>query len=165
MNELMDNFKKRFHEEYLLELRETSRDLYQMKWEDRVKVGDIVLIKHPAKTRPYWQMGEITDLIQGDDGKVRGVKLRTASNQVNTYAVSVLFPIELSITHSGKESLSSNYHQSKVQAAITKQVKTVASQNQSKLPPVIQVLPPQGVRPKRAAAVVSQKLTRKQLEQ
>ena len=94
-------FRKRWFDEYLLSLREFSRDLYITGWENRVKVGDVVLIKHPAKSRPFWQMGCVTRLMEGDDGRVRSVYVRKSGGAVNLYPINVLFPLELSITHTG----------------------------------------------------------------
>ena len=44
-SEKYENFKSRWYNEYLLSLRETSKDLYQISWENVVKVNDVVLIK------------------------------------------------------------------------------------------------------------------------
>ena len=84
-----------------MSLREFSRELYVTGWENRVKVGDVVLIKHPVKSRPFWQMGCVTRLMEGDDGRVRSVYVRKSGGAVNLYPINVLFPLELSITHTG----------------------------------------------------------------
>ena len=54
--EILENFKKLWYENYLLSLREHSRNLYQGKWENRINVGDIVLIKAINKPRPFWMI-------------------------------------------------------------------------------------------------------------
>ena len=54
--EILNNFKTMWYENYLLSLREHSRNVYQNKWENRIKVGDIVLIKAINKARPFWMM-------------------------------------------------------------------------------------------------------------
>ena len=41
--EILDNFKRLWYNEYLLSLREHSRNIYQSNWENRIKVGDVVL--------------------------------------------------------------------------------------------------------------------------
>ena len=57
--EILNNFKSLWYENYLLSLREHSRNVYQSKWENRIKVGDIVLIKAMNKARPFWMMGRV----------------------------------------------------------------------------------------------------------
>ena len=68
-------------------------------------MGDIVLIKNPAKKRQHWTLGKILELIQGSDGNVRAVKIfrgdagyRT-NPQIVLHAVKHLYPLELAITH------------------------------------------------------------------
>ena len=102
-SERFEEFRTKWYQEYLLSLRESSRDLYQAKWDNLIKKDDVVLIKSPVKERPYWQMGVVTQLIHGDDGKVRTVSVRTPGGQVNMYPIKILYPLELSITHCGKE--------------------------------------------------------------
>lgn len=102
-SEQFEEFRTRWYQEYLLSLRESSRNLYQTKWENLVKIGDVVLIKSPVKERPFWQMGVVMRLIHGDDGRVRTVSVRTPGGQENLYPIKILFPLELSLTHSGKE--------------------------------------------------------------
>ena len=45
---LLDKFKDLWYEEYLLGLKDTFKNLHETKFENRVKVGDIVLVKYPA---------------------------------------------------------------------------------------------------------------------
>ena len=51
--ELITNFKSLWYENYLLSLIEHGRNIYHDKWENRIKVGDIVLIKSINKSRPF----------------------------------------------------------------------------------------------------------------
>ena len=97
--ELIENFKKLWYESYLLSLREHSRNLYCSNWEDRIKVGDIVLIKAFNKPRPFWMMGKVLELIIGYDGKVRSVKLKQGNGSVEHHSINNLYPLELSVTH------------------------------------------------------------------
>ncbi|XP_068215542.1 uncharacterized protein [Palaemon carinicauda] len=73
--EILNNFKTLWYENYLLSLWEHSRNVYQNKWENRIKVGDIVLSKAVNKARPFWMMGRVLELVLGFDNKVRTVKL------------------------------------------------------------------------------------------
>lgn len=101
LSDRFEYFRTRWYEEYLLSLRELSKDLYQTSWSNRIRVGDVVLIKAPVKARPFWQMGVVSRLVEGDDGKVRTVFLRTAGGQISQYPIKLLYPLELSITHEG----------------------------------------------------------------
>ena len=100
-SEDFEEFRDRWYNEYLTSLRETNRDLYQSKWENLVKVDDVVLVRSPVKDRPFWHMGVVTKLVFGNDGKVRSVFIRTPERQVSLYPIKHLFPLELSLTHSG----------------------------------------------------------------
>ena len=69
------NFKRLWYEEYLLSLKESYKNLFDSNFCNKIKVGDIVLVKNPAKTRQHWVLGRIIELYPGPDGKVRNVKL------------------------------------------------------------------------------------------
>ena len=98
--ETFELFRKLWHEDYLISLREHATKLYQSKWADKVKVDDIVLIKHPNKIRPYWSLGRVTKLIYGDDDHVRSVEVLVKGETV-LHSINHLYPMELSVTHSG----------------------------------------------------------------
>ena len=104
-SEKFEEFRTRWYDEYLTSLRETNRDLYQAKWENLVKVDDVVLVRSPVKDRPFWQMGVVTQLVPGGDGKVRFVNVRSPGRQITLYPLKHLFPLELSLTHSGQSTL------------------------------------------------------------
>ena len=95
INSKFDHFKSLWFDEYLLSLRERSRDLFQTEWFDKIDLGDIVLIKHPSKTRPHWQMGIVTQLLWGNDNKVRFVRLRKADGHTDVYSIKLLYPLEI----------------------------------------------------------------------
>ena len=50
---LLNNFKELWNEEYLLSLRESCKDLYNMDLNNKIQINDVVLIKNPAKIRPF----------------------------------------------------------------------------------------------------------------
>ena len=103
VNSKFEYFRSLWYDSYLLSLREFSRDLFQTDWINRIKVNDIVLIKHPSKPRVFWQMGRVMDVIIGDDNIIRVARVRTPSGAVQLYPVCSLYPLELTITHSGGE--------------------------------------------------------------
>ena len=98
--EILESFPKLWHEEYLTSLCEHSTKLYQVEWTNKIKVNDIVLIKMPNKPRPFWSLGKVTKLIYGDDNRVRSAEVFHNGNTV-LHSISHLYPMELSVTHSG----------------------------------------------------------------
>ena len=99
--EILNNFKNLWYEQYLLSLRERSKHLYQGKWEDRIKVGDIVLIKAPNRPRPFWMLGRVLEIIMGFDSKVRSVKVKQGNGAIEYHSVCNLFPMEISTAQKG----------------------------------------------------------------
>ena len=73
-----------------------------------MKVNDVVLIKSPVHSRPYWKMGVVTQLIHGDDNKVRFVHVRTSSGKIDQHSIKNLYPLELSLTHNGTRRTETN---------------------------------------------------------
>ena len=132
--------------EYLLSLRECSRDLYQARWDNLIKVDDVILIRSPVKERPFWQMGIVTQLIYGDDNKVRSVFVRTPGGQINIYPIKHLFPLELSLTHNGSSQ------------PVVSNSPSVPSPTVSDIPVASSVVPTTiASRPQRKAALVARK--------
>ena len=101
--EILDKFKKLWYNDYLLILREHSRNLYQSTWENRIKVGDVVLIKAINKPRPYWMMGKVIEIILGHDNKIRTVKVKQGNGALEYHSICNLYPLEVSVTHGGRD--------------------------------------------------------------
>lgn len=89
---LINQFVKRWREDYLLSLRE--RHTFYGSKKISVKVGDVVLIHHDQKTKLYWPLGVVTELHPGKDGLVRYVSLRTSQGITNR-ALNKLYPLEI----------------------------------------------------------------------
>ena len=94
--ELITNFKTLWYENYLLSLREHGRKIYQNKWENRIKVGDIVLIKSINKSRPFWMLGKVLENIIGFDNKIRAVKLKQGNGAIEYHSISNVYSMEIS---------------------------------------------------------------------
>ena len=94
----MNKFRSRYYDEYLLSLREYGRDLYDGNWENSIKVGDVVLIGSEVKIRPHWSLARVVELLPGQDGKVRTVKLKKPDRSEGIYTINKLYPLELSIS-------------------------------------------------------------------
>ena len=73
LEKLLNNFKELWNEEYLLSLRESCKDLHNMDFNNKMQVNDVVLIKNPAKTRPFWKLSRVTELFQGNNGNICSV--------------------------------------------------------------------------------------------
>ena len=101
---VLESFKKLWYESYLLSLREHSRNLYQCSWENKIKEGDIVLIRSLNKPRPFWLMGRVLQTMKGLDGKIRTVQLKQSNGAVEFHSICNLYPLELTITHAGRDS-------------------------------------------------------------
>ena len=98
-DECLAHFKELWYNSYLLSLRETCRDLHQVNWNDKISVDDIVLVKLLNKTRPFWVLGRVLELVKGHDDKVRSVKLKRGDGVVVHHSINHLYPLELSLSH------------------------------------------------------------------
>ena len=97
-DKLIEKSLELWHESYLTSLRETSQNLYENNWVNKIDVNDIVLISDPVKTRPFWDMGRVTELFEGSDGRVRSVKVVRKNRSEGTYPINLLYPLELSLS-------------------------------------------------------------------
>ena len=95
------------HEEYLLGLRELTRDLFQSEFKNVIGLDDVVLVKNPAKSRPYWSLGRVIRVTPGDDSCIRSVLIKKADGTNQEHSIKHLFPLELSITHAHRTSVPS----------------------------------------------------------
>ena len=80
--------------EYLRSLRERHR-AQRGAGRDTPAVGDVVIVKTEDKNRGKWSLGIIESLIVGNDGVVRGAKLRAGKSYMER-AIQQLYPLELS---------------------------------------------------------------------
>ncbi|GFT94609.1 uncharacterized protein NPIL_116631 [Nephila pilipes] len=89
IQKVRENLKQRFKREYLGFLRSSFT-----KREDKINVGDIVLIGTDDKKRLHWLLGRVLELFPGKDGIIRLVKLRTEKGNV-LRPIQRLYPLEL----------------------------------------------------------------------
>ena len=74
------------------------RQRHQLKHKNghlHVARGEVVIIKSEEKKRGQWKLDIIEELITGQDGVVRGAKLR-AGKSILKRPVQLLYPLELS---------------------------------------------------------------------
>ena len=81
----------RWQHEYLSCLRERYRSKAS---DNKVKMGQVVLIYDNLTPRVSWKMGIITKLFPGSDGYVRSVEVRTKSGFL-LRPITKLFPLEV----------------------------------------------------------------------
>ena len=98
-DEMLSHFKELWYDSYLLSLRETCKDLHEINWNNKISIDDIVLVKLLNKSRPYWVLGRVLELVRGHDDKVRSVKLKRGDSVVTHHSINHLYPLELSLTH------------------------------------------------------------------
>lgn len=92
-DKFIDKFKRIWYNDYLLSLREVDANIGG-HCPPKVSVGEIVLIKSPIKSRPFWSLGKILRLIVGNDNQVRSaVVLKDGCEQI--HSLKHLFPLEL----------------------------------------------------------------------
>ena len=111
VNTVIEHFWKRWEREYLLELRENHKILTK-KGKADIQIGDVVLIHEDGIKRNKWTLGRIEAIIPGNDGVIRGAKIRTAQGHVQR-PLQKLFPLEVTRSFCDK----------KIPDAITKGVK------------------------------------------
>ena len=80
-------------------MRETCKDLHQINWNNKISIDNIVLVKLLNKSRPYWVLGRVLELVRGHDDKVRSFKLKRGDGVVTHHSINHLYPLELSLTH------------------------------------------------------------------
>lgn len=88
-----ENIWKRWSNEYIKALREKHNLVHHGK-ENKISVGDVVLIKGEEKNRGRWAVGVVESLIRGKDNVVRGARLRSKKSRIER-AVQMLYPLEL----------------------------------------------------------------------
>lgn len=73
LNGAPNYFWARWHDEYLLELRDAHRNAnHSHVPSPSVSVGDVVVVHEEGLPQGFWKLGKIEEVIPGRDGKVRG---------------------------------------------------------------------------------------------
>ena len=97
---VINKFRKEWYTNYLLSLRDKHKNSFTIKEchenPEFLYVGSVVLIKNPVRPRPYWSIGRIVELLPGEDGIIRVVKVRRADRSITCTSISNLYPLELS---------------------------------------------------------------------
>jgi hypothetical protein len=96
--QLLNAFKRIFHEQYLLALRE-RHESGRPPADSEPKVGDVVLIHDKEKQQILWRMGIVAEILKSSDHLTRSVMVRvrcpeTHTNHLLKRAVISLYPLE-----------------------------------------------------------------------
>ncbi len=88
---LRASFAQAFRKDYLMELQNTSKWLEE---HENIQVGEVVLIDNLEKDKSTWPLARVVEVIQGRDGLVRNVVLKTAKGIIRR-PVQRLAPLEV----------------------------------------------------------------------
>ena len=99
LSKTLQRFWKRWKKEYLLELREFHRTRVERGSAYPIGPNDVVTVYDEGHPRGLWRLGRIEDLIQGADGKVRGVYVKVMSKKgyakVLRRPIQHIYPLEV----------------------------------------------------------------------
>lgn len=99
LNEILKHFWKRWRNEYLLELRNSHRQVKKRHGTEIIQVGDIVTVHSDDTPRNFWRLGRVEEIIVGRDGegRVAIVKVLSKEGHVSMLRRSVqnLYPLEI----------------------------------------------------------------------
>ena len=94
----LDNFTKRWRNEYLLDLKEVTTTKVG-KDQPHISVGDMVILKNENTKRCFWKTCKVIELIPGRDNVVRAAKIRVPTEKGTTilfHPLRLLIPSEIS---------------------------------------------------------------------
>ena len=92
---LSDDFWKRWTKVYLLELRNFHEVRCPVSKIVELRLGDVVLIQEDVRPRHLCGRAHIEDLLNGRDGQVRTVMLRTSDGRQITRPIQLIIPLEV----------------------------------------------------------------------
>ena len=98
--ELIDLYLKGFPWSVEWRIPVEPKDLFQIDYKCVDRVGDLVVVKNPIKSWPYWSLGRVMEVTPGDDDFVWLAKIRKPDGKVQEQLIKHLYSWELLITHS-----------------------------------------------------------------
>ena len=110
LNGVLNQFWRRWRNEYLLELRDAHRNRRGASTKAPIAIGDLVLIHDESQPRGFWRLAKVEDTIVGKDGQIRGAKLRVSARGGQSTSLqrplSLLYPLEINCYDDDSESTS-----------------------------------------------------------
>ena len=89
---LVDDLWRRWQREYLTTLR-SFHEVRQQHASTKFRIGDVALLQEEVRPRHMWKRARIEQLIQGRDGKIRTVVLRTLEGTKITRPIQLVIPL------------------------------------------------------------------------
>ena len=99
LSNALEQFRKRWHNEYLLALREKHYNLCAENSSHHLRIGQLVMVKHDNIHRIEWPLGVITAIYPDERGVVRTAEVEECGNRL-LRSVTYLVPLELDCHHS-----------------------------------------------------------------
>ena len=63
-----------------------------------IREGDIVIIKNPAKPRPFWKLSRVIKLFRGSDNRVCSALIKRGDCITDNHSLKYLHPFEFFLT-------------------------------------------------------------------
>ena len=98
LSNALEQFRKRWHNEYLLALREKHYNLCAENPSHHLRVGQLVMVKHDNIHRIEWPLGVITAIYPDERGVVRTAEAKECGHR-SLRSVTYLVPLELDCHH------------------------------------------------------------------
>ena len=98
LKQALAEFWDRWHNEYLLQLRERYPQADTGGVPRAPFPGEVILIHEENQPRTLWRLGRVNDVITGSDGKIRGAVLTVVTNGKQSTLrrpISCLYPLEI----------------------------------------------------------------------
>lgn len=69
-----------------------------MPFQNRLRIGGVVLVKSPLKITQFFVLGIVTEVINVECGIVRSVNVKQCGSAVQVHSLTYLFPLELPLS-------------------------------------------------------------------
>ena len=106
LSRIVKNFWKKWRKDYLIDLREHHRNKVERSGKIKISVGDTVTVHEEGLEKGFWKIGQIENLIKGQDDIVCGAELRISSRGKKPLVIKrplqSLFPLEVNATKAVK---------------------------------------------------------------
>jgi hypothetical protein len=97
LQKILADFWQQWRDEYLPVLRERHQTTKGRgrTYDNKIKVGDVVLVRSDVDKRIHWPLAMVTELEIGADGFVRSATIRTRNGKTTNRPISKLYPLEV----------------------------------------------------------------------
>lgn len=92
-DEFVSKFKRSWHNDYLLSIIEVDAHITENET-SKISEGEIVLIKVPNKSWPFWGLGKVVKLLVGKDNRVRSASV-LKDGCVQIHSLKNIYPLEI----------------------------------------------------------------------